>query len=138
MGEVSVSRTFDATPADLRRAMDDIEAFMQGAQFDEVSYDGDTLVIDNSVGLFDIELVLDVVDADGAALAYEQREGVFESMDTEYSVESDDGGTTVTARTEFTTTELAVVGTVLDETVVHRQRRKELTAQFDWLADRVE
>lgn len=138
MGDVSVSRTFDAAPDDVRAAMEDLEAFMEGAEFDEVSYDGDTLVINNSVGLFGIELVLDVVDADGAALAYEQREGVFESMYTEYTVESDGEETTVTAWTEFTTTDLAVIGTVLDETVVTRQRRTELTAQFDWLADRVE
>lgn len=138
MGEVSVARTVDAAPDEVRAAMDDVEAFMAGAEFDEVTRDGDRLVINNSVGLFGIELVLDIVDADGAALAYEQREGVFESMYTEYTVDGDDEGTTVTARTEFVTTDLAVVGTVLDETVVTRQRRTELTAQFDWLADRLE
>jgi hypothetical protein len=131
MGDALASRTFDATPDDVQAAMEDLEAFIEGAEFDEVGYDGDTLVVNNSVGLFGIELVLDVVDADGGAVAYEQREGVFEGMYTEYTVESDGEETTVTAWTEFTTTDLAVIGTVLDETVVTRQRRTELTAQFD-------
>jgi hypothetical protein len=138
MATVSMERTFDADAASVRAAMDDVEQFMAGAGFDDVRLDGDRLVIDNTVGLFDIELVLEVVDAESAALAYEQREGVFEWMRTEYHLEEIDGQTTVTATTEFESTELAVVGNVLDETVVRRQRGKELTAQFDWLAERVE
>jgi hypothetical protein len=137
MERVSVSRTFDAGPEAVRDAMGDLEAFMLGAGFDDVTVEGDTITIENRVGLFDIELVLDVVD-DGTALAYEQRDGVFESMRTEYHVEETNGGTTVTATTEYAALDLAVVGQLLDSTVVDRQRRKELNAQFDWLADRLQ
>ena len=44
-----------------------------------------------------------------------------------------DEGTEVTATTTF---ELGVplVGDALDSTVIERQRRSELAAQFDWLA----
>jgi hypothetical protein len=137
MERVSVTRTFDATPETVRETMADLEAFMLGAGFDDVTVEGDTITINNRVGLFDIELVLEIVD-DDAALVYEQRDGVFESMRTEYRLDADGGGTTVTATTEYTALDLAVVGQLLDATVVDRQRRKELDAQFDWLADRVE
>lgn len=137
MERVSVSRSYDADPETVRAAMADLEAFMLGAGFDDVTVTEDTITINNRVGLFDIELVLDIVD-DEAALAYEQREGVFESMRTEYHVEAVGEGTTVTATTEYAALDLAVVGQLLDSTVVDRQRRKELEAQFDWLAERVE
>ncbi|WP_276273882.1 SRPBCC family protein [Haloarcula litorea] len=137
MASVTVSRTFDADPGTVRAAMSDTAAFMRGAGFDGVEYDGDRLHIENRVGMFDIELELDVLDTD-AALAYEQVEGVFESMRTEYRVEGEADGTTVTATTDYESTRLAVVGSLLDESVVQRQRRKELAAQFDWLAERVE
>lgn len=137
MHTVSVSRTFDAEPEAVRAAMDDVAAFMRGAEFDEVTRDGDRMTISNHVGLFDIELVLELVDSD-ADLAYEQREGIFEAMRTEYHVEDDTDGTTVTATTEHEALDLAVLGPVLDSTVIERQRKTELRAQFDWLADQLE
>jgi hypothetical protein len=136
MHKVSVERTFDAEPAAVRTAMDDVAAFMRGAGFDEVTLEGDRLTIGNQVGLFDIELVLELVDGD-ATLAYEQREGIFESMRTEYHVRGDAEGTAVTATTEHEAIDLAVLGPVLDSTVIERQRKKELRAQFDWLAEQV-
>lgn len=138
METVTLGRTIAAPESEVRELVTDVGPFMEAAGFDDVRLEGDRLVIENTVGLFDIELVLEVVDAADAALAYEQREGVFERMRTEYHVEEDGGETTVTATTEFESTELAVVGSVLDETVVRRQRGTELTAQFDWLAERVE
>ncbi|WP_324759120.1 SRPBCC family protein [Haloarcula sp. GH36] len=137
MERVSVRRTFDATPERVRQEMADLEAFMLGAGFDDVTVEDDTIVINNRVGLFDIELVLDIVEEEGAALVYEQRDGAFESMRTEYHVDADGEGTTVTATTEYTALDLAVVGQLLDSTVVDRQRRKELEAQFDWLEERL-
>ena len=137
MERVSISRHFDADPEAVRAAIDVTAAFMRGAGFDVVRYvDGD-LYIGNRVGLFEIELELDVVPDDEAVLAYEQREGVFESMRSEYHVAAEDGGTTVTAKTDYAMLDLAVVGTLLDASVVRRQRRKELEAQFDWLAEQV-
>lgn len=136
MHQVTVSRTVDADLETVRTAMDDVVRFMRAAEFDEVSLDGDRLTIGNTVGLFDIELVLELVESD-AELAYEQREGIFESMRTEYHLEPAVEGTTITATTEHEAIDLAVVGPVLDSTLIDRQRRKELTAQFDWLAEEV-
>jgi carbon monoxide dehydrogenase subunit G len=134
MEQVTVTRTIDADPDAVRTAIADVEAFMEAAGFDAVELDGDELRLENRVGLFDIELVLGLVEAD-AELAYEQREGIFESMRTEYQVEGEDGRTTVTATTEHEALDLAIVGPMLDSTVIERQRRKELNAQFDWLAE---
>jgi hypothetical protein len=136
MHSVSVSRTFDTDPEAVRAAMDDVAAFMRAAEFDEVSIEGDRLLIENRVGLFDIELVLELLDGD-ADLAYEQREGIFEAMRTEYRVEATGDGTAVTATTEHEAIDLAVLGPMLDSTVIERQRKKELHAQFDWLAEQV-
>jgi Mg-chelatase subunit ChlI len=138
MERVTVSRHFETDPGTVRAAIADTAAFMRGAGFDAVDYDGDRLRIENRVGLFDIDLELRVVSDEDAALAYEQHEGVFDSMRTEYHVEAVAGGTTVTATTVYEMLDLAVVGKLLDASVVRRQRRKELNAQFDWLAERLE
>ncbi|MFB6354693.1 MAG: SRPBCC family protein, partial [Halobacteriales archaeon] len=75
----------------------------------------------------------DVVEAPDAVLAYEQRDGIFESMRTRYTLEPVEEGARVTATTEFTLG--GVVGTVLDSTLVMRKRRQELNAQFDYLEE---
>lgn len=137
MDRVSVTRTVDAQVEAVRDAMSDVEAFMAGAGFDEVEQTGDTLRLGNRVGLFDIKLVLDIVDDPDATLAYEQRDGIFDRMWTEYHTERTDGETTVTATTEYETLDLPVLGAVIDSTVIERQRRAELNAQFDWLAEQV-
>jgi hypothetical protein len=136
MARVAVSRTFDAAPDAIRAAMEDVSAFIAATGVDEVAREDGTVTVKNRMGPMTIELVLEVVEAPGAALAYEQRSGPFASMRTVYEVGSVAGGTAVTAHTEF---ELGapVVGEVLDATVVRRQRRRELEAQMDWLAERV-
>lgn len=70
-------------------------------------------------------------------LRYEQRQGIFESMMTEYTVEAVEGGTEVTAVTEYSALDLPVLGEMIDSTVILRQRSKELNNQFDWLVDQV-
>jgi len=137
MEQISLTRRIDAPPDAVRTEMADVERFMRAAGFDAVERDGDTVTIQNRVGLFEIELVVDLVDRD-ADLAYEQREGIFESMWTEYHVDPVADGTEVTATTEYEALDLAVVGSIVDGSVVGRQRRTELATQFDWLADRVE
>jgi hypothetical protein len=137
MEQVTVTRTYDASPDTVAEAMADRTAFMEAAAFDRVELDGEHMTIENRVGLFDIELVLEIVDAD-CEFAYEQREGVFDSMRTEYHLEAHDGATTVRASTEYEAVDLAVVGPLLDSTVIERQRKKELNAQFDWLAEQLE
>jgi carbon monoxide dehydrogenase subunit G len=137
MQSITVSRRVDAPPDRVREAMADLEAFMLGAGFTDVTVDGDEIHLENQVGLATVTLDLRVIEREGAALAYEQADGMFEEMVTEYAVEAADGGTEITATTEFAL-DLALVGQVLDATVIKRQRRSELTSQFDWLASEVD
>ncbi len=133
MQSVTVTRELDADPETVRAAMADVGEFMRAAKFDEVTVDGDVVTIANSVGLATIELVLDVADDPEAVLAYEQRDGIFEEMVTRYYLsETPDGGTEVRATTEFAL-QARLIGPLLDATVIKRQRRVELTNQFDWL-----
>ena len=136
MQSVTVSRRVDAPPERVLAAMDDLEAFMLAADFTEVAVDGDDMHLENQVGLATVTLDLRIVETD-ADLAYEQTDGFFETMDTEYYVESvGAGGSEVSATTDFEL-DLALVGQILDATVIKRQRRHELEAQFDWLEDEV-
>jgi hypothetical protein len=135
METVSVSRTFDASPQAVRDEMQAVEPFMVGAGFDEVRRDGERLQIENSVGLLTISLDLRLLDTDDT-LAYEQVDGIFEEMETRYRLEPAADGVTVTATTEFAL-DVALVGSLLDSTIITRQRRRELTNQFDYLAEAV-
>lgn len=136
MQSVTVSRRVDAPPERVLAAMDDLEAFMLAAGFTEVAVDGDDMHLENQVGLATVTLDLRLVETD-ADLAYEQTDGFFETMDTEYYVESVGAGSSeVLATTDFEL-DLALVGQILDATVIKRQRRHELEAQFDWLEDEV-
>lgn len=130
-----MERELPAAPEDVVPLIEDTQSFMSAAGFDAVRVDGDTIRIQNRVGLFDVELIVDVVEDDEAVLAYEQVEGIFEDMDTVYSLEATDEGSTISATTTFEAVDLPIVGQVLDATVVKRQRSSELNAQFDWLAD---
>lgn len=130
MNSVTVSRAVDAPPESVREAVEDVGPFMRASGFDEVEVDGSTLVIRNSVGVATIELECEILD-DGL-LAYEQRDGIFESMETRYELADHDEGAEITATTTFAV-DVALVGELLDATVIKRQRKKELTAQFDYL-----
>lgn len=132
MNSVTLSRTTDAPPAAVRESMNRIGPFMRASGFDDVTVDGETVRVANEVGIATIELALELVDRPGADLAYEQREGIFEEMRTTYAVSPAPDGSEVEATTAFAL-DVAIVGDVLDSTVIERQRRKELTAQFDWL-----
>jgi carbon monoxide dehydrogenase subunit G len=132
MKSVTVSRTIDAPRSAIQTAIEDVEAFMLASGFDEVTVDGDVIDLVNRVGIATIQLTVERVDAPDAAFAYEQREGIFESMRTVYHLEDADGGTRIEATTEFSL-DVALVGDLLDATVIRRQRRKELEAQFDYL-----
>jgi carbon monoxide dehydrogenase subunit G len=136
MERVSLTRTVPADPETVTDLITDVEPFMLSAGFDEVTLDGNDLGIKNRVGLFEIELDLEIVETD-AVLRYDQRQGIFESMTTEYTVEAVDNGTDVTATTEYNALDLPVLGEMIDSTVISRQRTKELNNQFDWLVDQV-
>lgn len=135
MNSVTLSRSIDASPETVREAMTDLGPFMKASGFDEVTVDGETIRVGNRVGIASIELILEIVDDPDVDLAYEQRDGIFEEMRTEYAVVSRSDGSELTATTEFAL-DVPVVGDVLDSTIIKRQRRKELSAQFDWLEDR--
>ncbi|MFB6118031.1 SRPBCC family protein [Halosegnis sp.] len=135
MNTVRVERTLAADPEPVRAAIRDVEPFMRAAGFDGVDRDGDTLRLTNHVGIMTLELTLALVDRPDAVLAYEQREGIFESMETTYTVTPTDEGCTVAAETAYAL-DVGLVGDFLDATVIDRQRRRELTAQFDHLAER--
>mgnify|MGYP006278805277 FL=1 len=132
MHSVSVSREVAAPPDAVRERMQDVGAFMRAAGFDEVVVEGDRIELENGVGIATIELTLELVDEPGAALAYRQRDGIFEEMVTRYTLEETAAGTEVVAETEFAI-DVALVGKLLDSTVIERQRRRELEQQFDWL-----
>jgi len=132
MNSVMVSRRIDASPTLVRESMNRLDPFMRASGFDEVLVDGESVRVANEVGVATIELTLELVDRPDADLAYEQRDGIFEEMRTAYTVTPAPDGSEVVATTEFAL-DVAIVGDVLDATVVKRQRRKELTAQFDWL-----
>lgn len=131
MESVTVSRVLDAPVETVRDRVTAVGPFMRKAGFDEVTTDGSRFTIRNSVGLATIELECEVVDAD-CALAFEQREGIFETMETRYELEEVDAGTKITARTTFSL-DLAIFGEILDSTVVKRKRRSELETQLDAL-----
>lgn len=133
MQTVTVSRMIGAPADAVRDGIVDVEPFMRAAGFDDVTVEGDEIRLENRVGIATIQLTLERVDDPEAVLAYEQREGIFESMRTVYRV-ADAGaeGTRVEAATDFSL-DVALVGDLLDATIIRRQRRKELEAQFDHL-----
>jgi hypothetical protein len=133
MQTVTVTRTVPAPPDAVREAMMDHAAFMRAGGFDGVDVSGDTIHLMNRLGILTIELDLELVESD-AAFVYEQREGMFETMRTEFALEAVDEGTEVTATTEFAL-DVSVVGDFLDGTVIKRQRRKELEGQLDYLEE---
>lgn len=131
METVSLSRSFPGDVDAVRAAMTDVGPFMEAAGFDGVEVDGELVHITNHVGLLTIELSLRLVDTDDV-LAYEQADGIFETMMTRYTLSEGTGTVTVTATTDFAL-DVAMVGSILDGTIIARQRRKELNAQFDYL-----
>jgi hypothetical protein len=137
MQSITVSRRVAASPDRVREAMADLEAFMLGAEFTDVTVEGEEIHLENQVGLATVTLDLRIVDVPETDLAYEQADGFFETMTTEYVLEAVDGGTEITATTDFAL-DLALVGQILDATVIKRQRRSELESQFDWLESEVE
>lgn len=136
MERFSMEQTFDASPETIRALVTDIRPFIQACGFDTVTVDGSRVHIENSVGLASIELELELVDRPGAVLAYEQRDGIFEEMTTRYEVNGEADTTTVSVVTDFAL-DVALVGMILDATVIKHQRQRELRAQFDYLSDKV-
>ncbi|WP_256301428.1 SRPBCC family protein [Haloarchaeobius salinus] len=136
MNTVSLSRSVEGSADSVRDAMADLEAFTEAAGFDGVVVDGDTVHITNHVGLLELTLDLVVTTDERETLELEQTDGIFESMTTRYTVTGDTESCEVTAETEFAL-DVAIVGQVLDATVIKRQRTRELVGQLDWLERQV-
>ncbi|WP_311173729.1 SRPBCC family protein [Halobellus ordinarius] len=132
MERVSVRREVARDADAVRERMHDIEPFMLAAGFDEVRHTDSSVEIANEVGPVTIELFLELSDDPDADLAYRQVDGIFEEMTTTYTVTEGDGSTVIEAETEFAL-DAAIIGSFLDATVIKRQRRRELTAQLDYL-----
>lgn len=132
MATVSRSRVLAVERGAVERVItDDVVAFMQAAGYDSVQCEDGRLELEQTLGLANFSLTLRIADDSEAVLALEQVEGHFEAMTTTYDVESVNEGTELTARTEFTLG--GVVGSVLDETLIRRQRGRELETQFDYV-----
>lgn len=134
MQTVTVTRTIAASPEEVSRAMHDLAPFIRASGFDSVDVDDRDIRVSNKVGPAEITLHLKVVDDADVELAYEQRKGIFEEMQTSYRLEPVSDGVEVTATTKFAL-DVALIGEFLDSTVISRQRRKELEAQFDYLEE---
>ncbi|MFB6228066.1 MAG: SRPBCC family protein [Halobacteriales archaeon] len=144
MQSVSFSREIAAPEDPVREAILDLESFMLGADFEEVTVTNATFAdgratgghidIANSVGFLQIELSLAVIDRPGIVLAYEQRDGIFETMTTEYRLAEGSNGTTVSVETEFAL-DASFVGPIFDATVIKRQRRREIENQFEYIQE---
>lgn len=132
MQSVTVSRQIDKSPQSLRVAIQDIEPFMRAAGFDSVTVHGNSIDVSNTVGIAEIELSLQIFDDSDNALSYEQVDGIFKEMRTKYTVNGSAKTSRVTATTEFAI-DIALIGDFLDATVIKRQRKHELIAQFDYL-----
>ncbi|MUV89509.1 SRPBCC family protein [Halapricum sp. CBA1109] len=135
METIELTHTVDASRESVASAVDDLEPFMRAAGFDEVTLDGDELTIAKAVGLLRISLDLELFDEADTVLAYRQVDGIFEDMETRYWLENGDDGTTVRVETIFGLD--APGGSLLDATVIKRQRTKEIAGQFDYLDERV-
>jgi hypothetical protein len=136
MATVSLSRALQADPETVESALtDDVEALMESAGFDSVTVEDDIVSIERRLGLATLSLSLRQMDGADAALTFEQTEGVFEEMSMTYSVEPTTEGCELRGRTTFTLG--GVAGSVLDETLVRRQRTGELEDQFDYIEQTV-
>lgn len=129
---VTADREFAAPPATVRRAIEERpEAFLAAGGFDHVSMGADRIEFARELGLATLELVVDIDHDADAVLAFDAVEGIFSEMRTEYDVHAEDGGSRITARTEFTLG--GALARAFDGTIVSLQRRREFASQFDYL-----
>ena len=135
MAVISLERVIEAPPEVVRPLMEDVERFMAAGGFDEARVEGDILTLVNRLGFARIQLTLEVLDDPEAVVAYRQREGIFDSMTTRYTLEPIDADSLVTAETEFSLG--GIPGTVLDSTIIKRQRTREIKGQFDYLENEI-
>ncbi len=135
MAKVEIEWHLEASPQAVRDVVADVESFMLAAGFDEVRVEEERLHLEMVLGIARMDLTLKFIDNHPSVLAYEQIDGIFESMMTYYEVEAEDSGSLIRGVTEFQLG--GVVGSILDATIIKRQRTREFESQFEWLEQQV-
>ncbi|MFB6085842.1 MAG: SRPBCC family protein [Halodesulfurarchaeum sp.] len=129
MESVTVKRPFTAPKSAVREViLGDISAFVRASGFDRVHVEGGSYSVSRDIGFATFELTLDRVESE-SLLAFEQTEGIFDRMWTEYRLERTEQGCEAIATTEFTLG--GVLAPVLDGTMIKSQRKREFELQFD-------
>lgn len=132
MTKVRGSRTYPAPASAVQTIIDrDVQSFIGAGGFDTVTKTGDRITVTRNLGLATIELTVLVDRGSNGVLRLEAIDGIFDRMETEYSVESTTSGSRVTAWTTFSLG--GVFGRALDATLVTTQRKREFEEQFDYL-----
>ena len=131
METVTVKRSLPASKSAVRELVrSDIPAFVRASGFDRVHVDGESYTVSRGIGFATFELTLERV-ASESLLEFEQVEGIFDRMWTEYRLEETEQGCAFIATTEFTLG--GVLAPVLDGTMIKTQRTREFELQFDYV-----
>lgn len=132
METVTVTRSFDAPEVAVREVvLDDIPAFVRASGFDRIGVADEAITVSKDIGMATFELTLEQRES-SHLLAFEQTEGLFDRMWTDYRLDSAEGGAKLTAMTEFSLG--GVLAPVLEPTMITRQRTTEFERQFDYVA----
>lgn len=132
METVTVTRSFDAPEVAVREVvLDDIPAFVRASGFDRIDVVDEAITVSKDIGMATFELTLEQRESNHL-LAFEQTEGLFDRMWTDYRLDSDEDGSKLTATTEFSLG--GVLAPVLEPTMITRQRTREFERQFDYVA----
>lgn len=126
MDTATVEREFEVAPEILEGVVTDVTTFYDAAGF-EVERDGDRLELVKRLAIARFELDVELVEDDGAALAYEQVDGPFADMRTRYLVDATEGGSRLTIETNFEAPSSGF-GTFINGALIKRQRGTELDA----------
>ncbi|MDZ7850535.1 MAG: hypothetical protein U5K70_06915 [Halodesulfurarchaeum sp.] len=136
METVTVKRSYSAPESAVREViLSDVPAFVRASGFDRVRVDGESFTVARDIGLATFELTLERVEGD-SLLEFDQTDGMFDRMWTEYRLETTAEGCEIIARTEFTLG--GVLAPVLDGTMIKTQRTREFELQFDYVASELE
>jgi hypothetical protein len=136
METVTVKRSFNASERAVRDCIfEDVPAFIRASGFDRVTVEDESYTVARDIGIATFELTLDRVRSD-ELLEFEQVEGIFDRMWTEYRLEPTPDGCALIATTDFTLG--GVLAPVLDGTMIKTQRKREFELQFDYVASQID
>ena len=136
METVTVKRAFDAPETlvcDI--IIQDLPAFIRASGFDRVTVDGGSYTVSRDIGFATFELTLERIESE-QLLEFEQVQGIFDRMWTEYRLKGTPEGCELIATTEFTIG--GVLAPVLDGTMIKTQRTREFELQFDYVESQID